>query len=165
MQTKDELEKWHSKPDAWGYETNPDDSKRKEAILSMLNTYNKALDIGAGEGWITKDLPADEIHAVEISDNAAARFPNNVKRVKEPEGYYDLVITTGTLYKQYDRQWILDLIKSHATYHILIAGIKNWLPELPKPDKYLEFPYREYTQVIYFYETPPQHWDNTTSKL
>ncbi len=158
MQSKDDLEKWHSTKDAWNYETTQDDITRKEKILSLLGTYKKALDIGAGEGWITKDINAEIIHAIEISDNASSRFPSNVKRVHEPEGEYDLVITTGTLYKQYDNQQILDWIRKCSKGSLLIAGIKSWLPTLPEPDKYIEFPYREYTQCIYFYETSPQHW-------
>jgi hypothetical protein len=158
MQSKTELEKWHKTKDAWGYETNKCDANRKKIILSYLTKYKKALDIGAGEGWVTTGIPAKEIHAIEIADNAAERFPSNVKRVLEPEGTYDLVMTTGTLYNQYNKQQIFNWIKKAATKHVLIAGIKDWLPRLPKPDKYIEFKYREYTQVIYFYETTPQHW-------
>ena len=158
IQSKEELEKWHAKSDPWGYESNADDAKRKELILSLLGKYERAIDIGAGDGWITKDLPSDTIHAIEISDNAASRFPDNVTRVNEPQGKYDLVITTGTLYMQYDRERILGWIRECSTGNVLIAGIKEWLPELPKPDKYLEFKYREYTQSIYFYATHPQHW-------
>lgn len=158
MQTKEELEKWHRKKDAWGYETNQFDLERKKIILSLLGNYDKALDIGAGEGWITKDLPVKEIHAIEISDNASSRFPNNIKRVFKPEGKYDLVITTGTLYEQYDCEQILNWIKDSSIGNVLIAGIKDWLIELPKPDIYKEFKYRNYTQSVYFYETCPQYW-------
>lgn len=153
MQSKEELEQWHSQKDPWGYETNPYDKVRKDIILSMLGNYDRALDIGAGEGWLTKDLPSREIHAIEISDNASARFPNNVIRVHKPEGEYDLVITTGTLYRQYDNQQILDWIKEAKPKTLLIAGIKDWLVDLPfgTPTKEIEFPYREYTQVIKLY--------------
>ena len=158
MQSKSDLEKWHKTEDAWGYKTNLDDAERKKIILSFLGSYERAIDIGAGEGWITQDLPAKNIFAIELSDNASSRFPVNVERIEKPEGKYDLVITTGTLYEQYDREQIMSWIKESASGHVLIAGIKDWLPELPEPTVYKEFKYRNYTQVIYFYETTPQHW-------
>lgn len=170
MQSKEELEKWHLIKDPWGYENNPDDAYRKEVILSILQynrpfytKYQTALDIGAGEGWITKDIPAIEIDAIEISDNAAARFPVNVSRVTEPKGHYDLVITTGTLYKQYDNKQILQWIKESKPKTLLIAGIEDWLVDLPfgEPIKEIKFPYREYIQVIKLYAFTAQYWDNT----
>ena len=88
MQSKDEIEKEYQTPDPWGFQTHPDDAARKQIILNALTLgankpmrFKRALDIGAGEGWITKDLPADEIFGFEISDTAASRFPANVKRV------------------------------------------------------------------------------------
>lgn len=39
-----------------------------------------------------------------------------------------------------------------------VTCLDKYTEELPEPDKYIEFPYREYTQCIYFYETSPQHW-------
>lgn len=158
MQSKEELEIWHSVKDPWGYETNSFDAERKKIILSLLGSYDRALDIGAGEGWITTDLPAKEIHAIEISDNASSRFPSNIKRVFEPVGKYDLVITTGTLYKQYDTEQILKWIQISAVKNILIAGIKDWMFKLPEPTIYKEFKYRNFKQAIFFYETPPQYW-------
>ncbi len=159
MQSKEELERWHTSEDAWGYKTNTDDIVRKKKLLSFLGIYDRALDIGSAEGWITGDIQAKVIHGIETSDNASSRFPSNVQRVLKPEGTYDLVMTTGTLYEQYDREQIIKWIKQSATKHVLIAGIKDWLPKLPEPDKYTEFKYRQYTQSIFFYETPPQHWD------
>jgi hypothetical protein len=57
MQNQNELEKWYQKNDPWDYTGNKDDAYRKERILSNLKTYNRGLDIGCGEGFITKDLP------------------------------------------------------------------------------------------------------------
>ena len=64
--------------------------------------YHKAIDIGAGEGFVAKHLPADMISGIELSETAKLRFPANVIPVKEPIGKYDLVVSTGTLYQQYD---------------------------------------------------------------
>lgn len=156
MQSKDDLEKWYQDEDPWEYATNPDDHHRKDEILKALKgkKFNRGLDIGAGEGWVTQYLPAKEIHAIELSDTAAQRFPKNVKRVEEPHGMYDLIVTTGTLYPQYDYQQIIDWINQYAQDTILIAGIKGWLVDNPfgKPVTETEFKYREFTQVIKVYK-------------
>lgn len=155
MQSKEELERWYAVPDPWQYQQTQDDLQRKHLILEMFPMfYKRALDIGCGEGFVTTDLPAADIHGIEISDNAASRFPWNVKRVHAPEGLYDLVITTGTLYKQYNHKEINDWIVNSACRHVLIAGIKEWL----MPYSYgklldkKEFNYREYTQQVFLYE-------------
>lgn len=156
-QSKQDLEIWWKKEDAWGYQTNNQDKIRKEKILNHLKKrYKRALDIGAGEGFITKDLPAEEIFAYEISDNASSRLPENVKRIKEIEGKYDLIIATGVLYQQYDWRSMLDIIKNHASGTILLSNIASWevkeVEELGKPVLIEEYPYREYTQRLRIYE-------------
>ncbi len=87
MQSKQELEDWYSQPDRWGYFNNPEDTKRLEKILFMLgwgkSHYKRAIDIGCGEGFVTTFLPADEIHGLDLSDNALARLPQNVIPVIE----------------------------------------------------------------------------------
>lgn len=156
MQNKNELEEWYKEKDPWGYEIHPDDLRRKESILAILGKqkYDRVLDICCGEGWITKDLPGKEIHGIEISDVAAARFPENVKRVFEPEGKYDLVVCTGALYEQYDHRQLSKWINKSAKKHIIIAGIKEWLIDVGygtlKTEIY--FPYRDLTQIIKLYE-------------
>jgi trans-aconitate methyltransferase len=151
MQSKAELEDWYQDKDPWGYKTNPDDQKRKEKILAAIpkKKYKRALDIGAGEGFITKDLPAAEIHAIEVSDKAAKRLPRNVKRVKQPEGKYDLILATGVLYKQYDYETMLKWIKDHASGVVVTCNIKDW--EIPLDlgeSKDTTFKYRDYEQML-----------------
>lgn len=152
MQTKQELEEWYAKPDPWGYEDNIHDTERKLRILAVLDTYERALDIGAGEGWITKDLPAKVIEAMEISDTASARFPDTIIKTDKPIGRYDLIVATGVLYRQYDWEHMLSLIKKHASRHILLSHIKDWevadYSPLGEQIHYEEFPYREYTQAL-----------------
>ena len=154
MQSKEELENWYLREDPWKYKTTEDDYIRKEKILSLLKKYDKALDIGCGEGFITKDLPANEIFGIELSDNASLRLPSNVNRLQTPDGKYDLVITTGTLYQQYNHQQITEWIKECTSYHILVGGIKDWMiwSDFGKIINEIEFKYREYTQVIRLYE-------------
>lgn len=157
MQSKSEIEDWYTNKDPWGYESNKSDKNRKQRILEVLEVYpefDRALDIGCGEGFITQDLPAKEIQGVELSDKAAERLPDNVKRVHEPEGKYDLIICTGMLYKQYDYRKFLTWIREHANGLVLTSNIKSWqINDLP--DKYLlyqeDFPYREYAQNLRVY--------------
>lgn len=153
MQSKQELDVWHTQKDAWGYESHPDDKTRKNRILSLLRgTYKRALDVGAGEGWITKDLPAKSIEAIEISDVAASRFPKNIKRVHKPTGKYDLIIATGVFYDQYDWQQMHGWILKHASGTVLTSNIKSWEHPLPiKPIHEEDFNYREYTQHLCIY--------------
>lgn len=158
MQSKYELEQWYESSDPWGYRHHPDDTYRKDLILHLLSgkQYERALDVGAGEGWITKDLPAKEIHAIEISDNAAKRFPENVTRVFEPKGTYDLIIACGVLYEQYDWKQMLKWIEESATDTVLTCNIGSWekgLPNLPGFRMVTEtnFPYREYLEHVCLY--------------
>jgi tRNA G46 methylase TrmB len=154
MQTKQELEDWYSVEDPWQYKTTADDLYRKDKILSILGNYKTALDIGCGEGFVTSDLPATKIFGIELSDNASLRLPKNVNRLNEPDGKYELVMTTGTLYQQYNHQQITQWIKESSSYHILVGGIKDWMiwSDFGKVIKEIEFQYREYTQIVRLYE-------------
>lgn len=156
MQTKEELENWYSIEDPWKYKVTEDDKIRKENILDFLkpNFYEKVLDIGCGEGFITTSLPGREIHGIEISDNASKRFPENVTRVHEPIYKYDLICTTGTLYPQYNHKQFYEWIKESSSKHIFVAGIKSWLIDYDfgKLIKEKEFKYREFIQVFRLYE-------------
>jgi tRNA G46 methylase TrmB len=154
MQSKEELENWYLTEDPWGYKINLNDLHRKNKILSILDNYETALDIGCGEGFVTTHLPATKIFGIELSDNASLRLPKNVNRLNEPSGKYELVITTGTLYQQYNHQQITQWIKESASHHILVGGIKDWIiwSDFGKIIKEIEFQYREYTQIVRLYE-------------
>lgn len=165
-QSKESLERWWKTPDAWGYKINPDDADRKERILKACRKfapeggYKKALDIGAGEGWITKDLPADEIWGYEISDTAASRWPEDVRRLKGLDylerGTFDLVTLCGVLYKQYD--WstmiVIAVAAAAAGAKVVTCNIKSWEKYHFLEDMKLyeeEFPYRQYTERLAIY--------------
>tara|TARA_R100001509_G_C4863855_1_gene214356 strand:- start:649 stop:1143 length:495 start_codon:yes stop_codon:yes gene_type:complete len=162
MQTKEELEEWYGTSDPWDYQTNSDDIYRKKFYLTVLEdvgpAFAQALDIGAGEGWITKDLPSDTKHAFEISDEAAGRLPEGVERVQQITHKYDLVLATGVLYEQYDHALVNRIIhgassQTHGT-KIMIAGIKGWLKPygFGRRIRHFEIPYREYTHVVDVWE-------------
>ena len=84
VQNKNDLEKIYSKKDPWGFKNNEFDLERKKIILekssyfcnTILNRkrYFNALELGAGEGWITEDLPAENLYGHELSDLAKSRF-------------------------------------------------------------------------------------------
>ena len=157
MQSQHDLEDWYSQPDRWGYFNNPEDNNRLSRIISMLGFgkkhYNRAIDIGCGEGFITQHLPAEEIHGYDLSNNALSRLPQNVKSVTQPEGKYDLVISTGTLYSQYDHERIYEMIMGCASEYILIGGIASWIIDkgFGREINSDAFPYREFTQKITLY--------------
>lgn len=163
MQSKADLENWYQNPDPWAYKTTPADLKRKAEIIMALNSvnefqeYERAIDIGCGEGFVTESLPAKVIHGIEISDLAASRFSPKVVRVHAPQDKYDLVMTTGTLYQQYDHSQFKDWMQACASKHIVVAGIKDWLIhyDFGKVIFEKEFSYREYTQRLVIYEVSP----------
>lgn len=154
-----EIEEWYKGKDPWNYETTQDDQTRKNKIIAKLSEYplfQRSLDIGGGEGWISKDLPAKSIEVYEVSENARKRLPEGIVATTEPIGSYDLVVATGVLYQHYHFEEMLEIIKKHATKTILIAGIKDWLVDTTQLGSLVyeeEFPYREYTQVIKIYDT------------
>lgn len=152
MFTKQEIEQEQKTPDFWNYNNEPDDKIRKDIILSLIEPCDKILDIGACEGFITKDLPAKEIHAIEISDYASSRFPPNIKRVSEPQGEYDVVLATGVLYDHYNFKQIIKWIEESKPKTLIIAGIEGVLLDYKIPTKEIKLPYRKMVQIIRLYE-------------
>lgn len=153
MQPFEEIERNYEQPDPWGYQTNEDDQKRKRTIIEVatfFGPYQRCLDIGAGEGWITKDYPAKELHGYEYSNNAAARFPETVKRVVVPIGKYDLVCATGVMYGHYNWPFFMQLIKDHSSKYVLVSSIDAWeLPcvnDIGKEIYRTQYDYREWKQ-------------------
>jgi hypothetical protein len=174
MQTKEEIEKHYEIPDPWGYQTNPDDIERKERIIEVIKKFDPypffALDVGCGEGWITKDIPATIKYGYEMSDNAISRLPKNVipfildettDEISEYKlGYhiqtlngFDLVIATGILYGHYNYRHFINIINKYAGNLIVTCNIKNWevkeIDQIQATQIYEEeFPYREYVQKL-----------------
>jgi hypothetical protein len=160
-QSREELEDWYKNPDPWGFQTNPADADRKARILAAIKRpgprYKRALDVGCGEGWITKDLPAALLHGLELSKTARARIPAPVVAVEEPDGKYDLIVASGVLYRQFEWQSIHDLIAKHAAKGatVVTCHIKDWEMPLPGEAELVdEFPYREYVEVLRRFRWP-----------
>lgn len=172
----EDLERTYDNPDPWGYQTNPADIERKNKILYNVNLlrlaefpkkalkFEKALDIGCGEGWITKDLPAEKIYGFEVSSQARERWPSNINKfIDWPERRFDLVLATGILYENYSWQLFTNIINSHATKYIVtcnIAGREHWpaIEQIEGKLLYLEeFPYHRgpdemFTQRLRIYK-------------
>lgn len=160
------LNDWYKNPDPWQYATTPDDAERKANILTALSCYtpfDRAIDIGAGEGWLTKDLPALVKHAYEMSDVAAARLPDQIQRVRQPIGKYDLVTATGVLYSQYDWENMVALIAGAASRIVLTCNIREWevpaaIASIPGVQVMtMTFPYRQYTQILRVFDVTKDH--------
>ena len=172
IQSSDDLDKWYGQADPWGYESNPDDLKRKALLLSELpvKDYQRVLDIGCGHGFITRDLPGREVIGVDISSQAvlqAARFASTRHRFQQASLFelpalfdrpFDLVVVTGVIYPQYIGH---ALSAAYAAIDRLLAvegilvsvHIDQWyrarFPMLRLKELY--YPYREYTHRLEIY--------------
>ncbi len=155
VHTKEYLEGKYAIADPWGYKTNPCDRVRRRLVLEAIphRRYKRALDIGAGEGWITRLLPADEIDGYEISDNAAARFPDNVRRIKKPQGKYDLVIATGVFYKHYDVQQMQKIVYRVASDVVVTCHLEEHEVRLEGHEVATRaFPYNDKLEILRVYD-------------
>lgn len=157
--TKEYLEEKYEDVDPWEYQLY--DISRKEHILQACyahmpkrEPYGYALDIGCGEGWITKDLPAFVVHGIEISDNAASRLPDTVERVLEPQAEYDLIVATGVLYDHYNLEQIVDWIERSAIGIVVTCHIMKYERPLDLDRLIYEdtFDYRAGTQILRVYD-------------
>lgn len=137
IQPIEDLEKFYENEDPWGYDSIPDDKARKERLLSFLprQKYSRVLDIGSGNGFVTFDLPGEQIFGLDVSSNAVrwanarAHARNEFERYKFfhaslfdiPEmnfGTFDMIIITGVLYSQY-------IGKSRILTNLIIDSILN----------------------------------------
>lgn len=172
IQKKEELEQWHNYEDPWGYNSNADDLVRKDILLNEIPDieYKKVLDIGCGQGFITRDLPGKIVYGVDISQSAidfANKITNDRVQFKQGSIFeidklfeikFDLIIITGVLYSQY-------IGKSSSLIYLLIdkileddgilisVHINEWyssqFPYLKV--KQLYYDYREYTHNLEIY--------------
>jgi SAM-dependent methyltransferase len=169
IQSKDELENWYSESDPWGYFSNPHDTDRKARILAAIPKleYENTLDIGCGNGFLTNDLPGNNVIGIDISEKIVAWANDHTRpHIRYVAGslfdlpdldlpQMDLVVITGVLYPQYigrARRLAIVLIDQILKPDgILVAShIYAWLetrfPYLTISREY--FPYREYSQVL-----------------
>lgn len=120
IQTSSELDQFYEDGDPWGYDTHPDDAKRKYELFAALpvRPYSRALDIGCGNGFITLDLPATEVLGIDLSERAIMWAQQRMQNFKKGAqisfkamsvfdldvsrfGKFDLIVVTGVFYPQY----------------------------------------------------------------
>jgi predicted TPR repeat methyltransferase len=175
LQPLEEIEAWWENPDPWQYENNPDDINRRAMLLSVLpaRQYQKVLDIGCGNGFVTERLPGKKIIGIDVSENALCHARKNAKAKKHItylhhsffdlphlgwEDSFDLVIVTGVLYPQYIGKsemltyLIVDsLLKKSG--HLVSCHIDEWytcrFPYTTLTREY--YPYREYNHILEVY--------------
>ena len=145
-------------PDPWGYKSNLHDIHRRDRILEVLEDFApfcKALDIGCGEGWITKELPSRTTVGFDISEVALQRVPNSIRKTCSPAeiiGQFDLVTATGVLYRHYEPAPLLRLIKRVASHIILTCHITRIeirdINIIGKQIYEETFPYRNSTETL-----------------
>ena len=120
MNIKAHLDAFYAEADPWQYDTTPDDQTRKDRLLSLLprRDFKRVLDIGCGNGFLTVDLPGEEVVGLDISERAidwararaalrpdANRFQFHARSLFETSaddlGDFDLIVIAGVLYPQY----------------------------------------------------------------
>lgn len=176
LQPVNELEKWWEKADPWDYENNPDDLNRRAMLLSVIpqRQYQKTLDIGCGNGFVTVRLPGKRITGIDISKNA---IEHAIKRSGDSghisyqqnsffdipqlgwSGSFDLVVITGVLYPQYigssmNLAYILidDLLKTGGV--LVSCHIDEWYScRFPYVTLSRDcYPYKEYNHILEVYQ-------------
>lgn len=158
-QHREILESEYRREDPWGFQTHPDDAERKAIILKALapERFDTALDYGCGEGWITKDLPAEKIYGWDVIPVALARCPENVRRWDGSNpATFQLVIATGILYEWYDGDEAVRLLKRVAGGLILTCHMEQHeIPSVATLGKQIlerRFAYREMTEVLRIFQ-------------
>lgn len=173
IQSLDDIEKWYKTKDPWNYEDTEDDLLRKQILLSELppQTYSRVLDIGCGHGFVTRDLPGDNVIGVDISSEAvkqAKRYENNKTKFINATIFdlnniltetFDLIIVTGVLYEHYignSLRLIYIIIDELLDNNGILASvhIKSWyqarFPYLLITEYY--YNYRNYIHSLEIYE-------------
>ena len=163
--TKNEMEEFYKVEDPWSYDVNEDDDRRVARLLACIpdRKFQRILDIGCGNAFLTVRLPGEEIHGVEISENAikwararAERVGKNIKfhvgSVFDVDkiclGQFDLIVITGVLYPSLIGEAFelvrikLDALLKEGGY-LIHAHIESWFNH--------GFPYKIIDRQIYRY--------------
>src|SRR3990167_8163848 len=102
----------------------------KSKILSSLESRNSILDIGPGDGSLTKDIICQFNHITAIDPNIYAlnklenlipkainynKILNCVTKTELKENYYDLAILSHILYYISDESWLYTIKKIYSS--------------------------------------------------
>jgi 2-polyprenyl-3-methyl-5-hydroxy-6-metoxy-1,4-benzoquinol methylase len=174
VQEEKELSAFYSEPDPWGYYSSKDDARRRVELLSLLpkQDYDRVLDVGCGNGFITFHLPGRYVLGIDVADAAIDWAKQAAMQQSQPDrfgfehaslfdrhlgkfGRFNLVVLTGVLYDQY-----IGRARSVALYNLdglIVDGgivvschIRQWAP-VRLPYTLLDmaiYPYRDFTHQL-----------------
>src|SRR5260221_10813767 len=109
MKTKQDFETWYAKENPWDFNNTIIDKVRRKILIHHLDALchetkiTSILDVGCGEGYITKDIVNKfnvQIDAFDISDKAIARA--KIKNSHSKINYYQLDLNDFQPTKEYD---------------------------------------------------------------
>lgn len=178
LQDHDDLEGFWAEPDPWGYDSTSDDELRVARLLSALpaRPYERTLDIGCGNGFLTCRLPGREVVGLDVSANALGWARERADATGEPGrfsfregsvlaldpaelGAFDLIVITGVLYPQYVGHafsTVVEMVRGVAASGAICASVQidEWFPSrFPFVTLTLSVdPYREYTHRLEVFE-------------
>ena len=172
IQPIEDLESWHNTEDPWDYKSNKDDAIRLDVLMSELpnRKYKNVLDIGCGQGFITRQIIANKVTGVDISHSAISYAkkdcPEHVNFIQGSifeidqlfTTKFDLILITGVLYKQYigDASNLIYILVNRVLEekgHLVSVHINEWnickFPYLKI--KEILYPYRDYNHKLEIY--------------
>jgi SAM-dependent methyltransferase len=162
--------------DPWGYKTNPSDALRRQWFHAFTSTIPKSrtLDIGAGVGFISKDIKTGEYVGLDISQTSTTELNTYFQKIGKNEthkaikgsvldleimglGTFDFIISTGVFYEHYlgknrnNLESQIDAVSEYGTY-LLTIHIADWPTLIPslgfiELDRW-QYPYREFTHEL-----------------
>jgi SAM-dependent methyltransferase len=176
MSTVFDTDEYEHSLDPWEYETNPSDVVRRQWFHTFISAIPKTrtLDIGAGVGFVSKDVKTSEFVGLDISQTSTSELNAYFQKVGKSKthkairgsvldlekmnlGKFDFIISTGVFYEHYlgkNRNNLETQINSVSYYgtYLLTVHIADWPNLIPNLD-FIEldrwqYPYREFTHEI-----------------
>jgi SAM-dependent methyltransferase len=180
VQPRRELEDFYVEDDPWGYLSHPGDAARVARLLAALPPldYERTLDLGCGNGFVTACLPGHELVGVDLSEraieHATRRVPSTPGRrvsfvasslfdLSAAEiGTFDLIVVTGLLYPQYIGEsfsLVAEILRMLLRPDGIVASvhIDEWSAyELPLTRLFVSLDrYREFFHRLEIFQGPP----------
>jgi hypothetical protein len=162
--------------DPWDYETNSSDVVRRQWFHGFTNSIDKSrtLDIGAGLGFISKEIKTEEYIGIDISPTSTSELNSYFERIgknkthkaikgsvldlsKMDLGSFDFIVSTGVFYEHYlgknlnNLESQINSVSDFGTY-LLTVHIAEWPTLIPslgfiELDRW-QYPYREFTHEL-----------------
>ena len=170
------IDEYENTLDPWGYESNPSDVVRRQWFHAFTGSIPKSrtLDIGAGVGFISRDIKTEEYVGLDISPTSTSELNNYFKKIGKGKthqaiegsvldlekmnlGTFDFIIGTGVFYEHYlgkNKNNLESQINSVSRYGTYLATIHiaEWSTLIPnfgfiELDRW-QYPYREFTHEL-----------------